>query len=89
MGTTLQTLPSLAQESNTTRNMTTTEEMVGTTYGGGDIDSSTSTINCEGEVKGPGRALGIQADAFVRHGICRGTGTSLTRIKTGKTREAQ
>ena len=41
---------------------------VGATYGGVDIDSNSSMIDCAGEIKGPVKTDGIQADAFVRHG---------------------
>ena len=46
----------------------TAKGMVGVTYGGVDIDSKGGVINCDGEIKGPVKTEGIQADAFVRHG---------------------
>jgi hypothetical protein len=42
--------------------------MTGATYGGVDIDSKSGVINCNGEIKGPAKTEGIQADAFVRDG---------------------
>ena len=60
------------QGGNATTNQTTSGRMVGATYGGVDIDSSSGTINCEGHVKGPVKTEGIQADAFVRHGTFSG-----------------
>ena len=42
--------------------------MIGATYGGVDIDSKSGVINCNGEIKGPAKTEGIQADAFVRDG---------------------
>ncbi|MGB5091307.1 MAG: hypothetical protein WBN72_10230, partial [Nitrososphaeraceae archaeon] len=46
----------------------TAKGMAGVTYGGVDIDSNSSMIDCAGEIKGPVKTEGIQADAFVRHG---------------------
>ena len=46
----------------------TAKGMVGATYGGVDIDSKSGVIKCDGEIKGPVKTEGIQADAFVRHG---------------------
>jgi len=46
----------------------TAKGMAGVTYGGVDIDSKSGVINCDGEIKGPVKTEGIQADAFVRHG---------------------
>jgi hypothetical protein len=57
-GTTLQSMTAIAQDSNKTSNLTTTEGIAGATYGGIDIDSSTSTINCEGRSQGPGKDRG-------------------------------
>jgi hypothetical protein len=84
VGTTLHSTPALAQGDNTTSNMTTTGGMVGATYGGVDIDSSTSTINCDGEVKGPVKTEGIQADAFVRHGTFAGNWNIVNEDKNGQ-----
>jgi hypothetical protein len=84
VGTTLHSMPVLAQGGNTTSNMTTTGGMVGATYGGVDIDSSTSTINCDGEVKGPVKTEGIQADAFVRHGTFAGNWNIVNEDKNGQ-----
>lgn len=49
--------------------------MAGSTYGGVDIDSSSGVITCDGQVKGPVKTEGIQADAFVRHGAFAGAWT--------------
>ena len=50
----------------------TAKGMAGVTYGGVDIDSNSSMIDCAGEIKGPVKTEGIQADAFVRHGTFAG-----------------
>ena len=46
----------------------TSSGIAGVTYGGVDIDSTSGEIKCNGEIKGPVKTEGIQADAFVRHG---------------------
>jgi hypothetical protein len=51
----------------------TAKGMAGATYGGVDIDSKSGVIKCDGEIKGPVKTGGIQADAFVRHGTFSGT----------------
>jgi hypothetical protein len=83
-GTTLQSMPALALNSNTTSNLTTTEGIAGATYGGVDIDSSTSTINCEGEAKGPVKTERIQADAFIRQGAFAGNWNIVREDKNGQ-----
>jgi hypothetical protein len=50
----------------------TAKGMAGATYGGVDIDSKSGVIKCDGEIKGPVKTGGIQADAFVRHGTFDG-----------------
>ena len=50
----------------------TAKGMAGVTYGGVDIDSNSSMIDCAGEIKGPVKTEGIQNDAFVRHGTFAG-----------------
>ena len=46
--------------------------MTGATYGGVDIDSKSGVINCNGEIKGPAKTEGIEADAYVNHGTLSG-----------------
>ena len=58
---------SIINASNIGANVTA-NGMAGATYGGVDIDSKSGVIMCDGEIKGPAKTEGIQADAFVRHG---------------------
>ena len=82
--TSFNSMLALGQSNNMTNYTTTSGRMVGATYGGVDIDSSSGTISCEGEVKGPVKTEGIQADAFVRHGIFSGNWNIINENKDGQ-----
>ena len=62
----------------------TAKGMAGATYGGVDIDSKSGVINCDGEIKGPVKTEGIQADAFVRHGKFAGNWRIVNENATGQ-----
>ena len=62
----------------------TGSSLVTSTYGGVDIDSSSATIDCAGEIKGPVKTEGIVADAYVRHGEFKGTWNIVNEKKEGE-----
>ena len=58
--------------------------LVTSTYGGVDVDSSSATIECAGEIKGPVKTEGIVADAYIRHGEFKGTWNIVNEKKEGE-----
>ena len=62
----------------------TGSSLVTSTYGGVDIDSSSATIDCAGEIKGPVKTEGIVADAYIRHGEFKGTWNIVNEKKEGE-----
>lgn len=74
---TLNGMPTLAQSNITNDSKigdnVTAKGMAGIASGGVDIDSSSTMIDCAGEIKGPVKTEGVQADAFVRHETFFGT----------------
>ena len=60
------------------------QDLVTSTYGGVDVDSSSATIECAGEIKGPVKTEGIVADAYIRHGEFKGTWNIVNEKKEGE-----
>ena len=58
--------------------------LITSTYGGVDVDSSSATIECAGELKGPVKTEGIVADAYIRHGEFKGTWNIVNEKKEGE-----